>query len=259
MTNAQKTILTLTRAASVIADFSALSTAIAEGFKADANEAKTVQETARELAAQVKNELPAELPLATKLALVRATYADEFSTLSSTKGLDPLQAKRKSNASAGLTAAITCYIMADTPIQVAPPKDGKEATFKKAGELSYSAMRAAAAEVKTIAKEAEAKIETEAKLAAMSVEEKKVEQVKADIAAKAAQVKKAEEAKIAADKSALAVISSLDSQFAYIMGDADLRATLAAKLADHGYALTKSKQAPKEKGTLSDQLKALTK
>lgn len=254
-----KTILTLTRAANVIADFSAIGDALQAGFKADATEASVIQTTAKELAAQCKLELPAELPLATKLALVRATYAEEFSALASTKGLEPLQAKRKSNASAGLTSALTCYIMADTVIEVKPPKDGKPAETKKASELSYSAMKAAAAEIKTIAKEAEAKAETAAKLAAMSEAEKAEAQKVAAEAAKVAAAKKAETEKIAKDKCALAVISSLDSQFTYIMSDADLRGTLQTKLEAHGFTLAKSKKAPAEKGTLSDQLKSLAK
>jgi hypothetical protein len=252
-----KPVISIVREAASLSAITALQTAVAEGMQADRKESVAIQACAKILAAQVAT---LNLPLASKVATIKATYADEFAGLSSTKDIDDKQAaKRKSNAAAALNAARVCYVAQDMPVEVRPPADGKPAVFKPAQELSLSAMRAAAATVKETAKAAEAKAAAEAAIATMTPEMKAAAQAAAQAEAekKAKEAETARLATVAAHN--LEIVSDLAKYLPSILAQQDAREALDAALLNAGLVLSKSKKAPAERGSLSDQLKSLTK
>lgn len=251
-----KQVVSIAREAASLAAITGLQSAVKAAMQADGNEAAKIQACAKVLANQVTGLV---LPLASKVALIRATYADEFAQLASTKDLTKEQAKRKSNAVAGLVAALTCYCAADLPVETKAPADGKPAEFTKAAELpSLSAMKAAAATVKEMAKAEETKAATVATLAAMSAEDKAKAQADADKAAKAKADEIAEQTKAAVKAANAETIADLAKHLPEILSDADLRAQLEAAFLTHGLALAKAKAAPKS-GSMAEQLASLTK
>jgi hypothetical protein len=256
MTQATKTVVSIERSAPVIAFFGDVAEATSAAFRADGNESAKIQKLAQALAGQVES---LALPLSSKIALVKATYAQEFAGMASTKDLDKQLAKRKSNAVAALVAALTCYIAADTPVETKAPAEGKPAEFKKAGELSLSAQRAAAAEVKKVVADAEKKSATEAAIAAMTPEQKKATELKLAEIAAATAANVAKERQAAQLATATALVGSLAVQLDFIMTTPETNAKLNDLFAAHGFEIKKSKRAPAERGTLADQLKSLAK
>ena len=252
----EKTIISITREAASLAAITDLQGAVKAAMQADGTEAAKVQACAKVLAAQVSALV---LPLASKVALIRATYADEFAQLAATKDLTKEQAKRKSNAVAGLIAALTCYCAADLPVETKAPADGKPAEFTKAAELpSLSAMRAAAATVKETAKASEAKAATIAALAAMTPEQKAMETAKAAEAAKTKAADVAAQAAAATKAANAETVAEFLQFLPGIMADADTRGALETGLLAHGLKLTKAKAEPKA-GSMAEQLAGLTK
>lgn len=251
--NTTKTVVAIAREASSLEAITTLQEAVSAAMQADGKEASTIQACAKTLAAQVAH---LDLPLSSKVALIRATYADEFGALASTKDLTKEQGKRKSNAVAGLIAAVTCYCASDMPVEVAAPTDGKDAVFKKAGELSLSAMKANAATVKETAKAAETVVAQAAMLAAMTPEEK--------LAAQAASAQKASAAKAASDAAKATLIAEANAEtckefianLSGILASNDNREALDAAFLHVGLKLQKCKASPSGE-SLAAQLAAL--
>ena len=254
MNTQAKTVVSIAREAASLSAITDLQGAIKAAMQADGTEAAKIQACAKVLASQVK---ALDLPLASRVALIRATYADEFSALASTKDLTKEQAKRKSNAIAGLVAAITCYCAESCPVETKAPADGKPAEFKPAGELSLSAMKAAAATVKETVKAEEQKAAATVALAAMTPEqqaaEKAANETKTREAAAAALVAKN---KIIHEADA-GTIKELGTCLGRVLGTPDLRELLDAAFLVHGLKLSKAAKPSGE--TLAAQLASLTK
>ena len=145
------------------------------------------------------------------------------------------------------------------PVEIKAPADGKPAEFKPACELSLSAMRAAAATVKETAKAAESKAAAEAAIATMTPEMKAAAQAAAQVEAekKAQAAEAARLATIAAHN--LEVVAEFAKFLPSILSQQDAREALDAALLNAGLTLSKAKKAPTERGSLSDQIKSLTK
>lgn len=248
-----KTVVSIAREASALAAFTAVSSAIQHAMKADGNESAKIQDLAKRLAAQVAD---VALPLASKVALIKATYADEFAQMAATKDLTKEQAKRKSNATASLVAALTCYCAADLPVEVKAPADGKPAEFVKAAELpSLSAMKIAAASVKEMAKASEAKAAAEAAIKAMSPADKAKAQAEVKAQAEAKALELAAETAAAVKAANLHMIGELEKRLTHILADNDCRAELEAAFMLHGLQLAKAKRAPIS-GSMAEQLRS---
>jgi hypothetical protein len=201
-----KTILSIARDAEIITLFT-------DSAAADKSLNEKLAELATKLAKQVET---LEQPFATRVALIEATYAAEFKTLSANR-----------NTVATLRALIVAKVSADTKIEIKPPsKDGKTAAvFKTAADLTAGEAKKFAAEIKAA--------EAEAELTPEQVKEKE---------AAAAAAKKAEQEKYNAIATAAAKMKQEES-FAFVLSKA-ARPELIKRLAAEGIRLVKNGRAP---------------
>ena len=250
-----KTVVSITREGASLKAITSLQGAVAHAMQADGKEAASIQACAKVLADQVAG---LTLPLASKVALIRATYADEFTQLGATTGLTKEQAKRKSNVVASLNAALVCYCAADMPVEVKAPSEGKDAEFKPARDLSLSAMRANAAAVKETAKAQETQEAATAALAMMSAEEKAKVKAEAEKAAEDRAATVAEQNKAKAKKADGELVAELAKRLGGILADSENRSALEAAFLTHGLHIAKAKAQPKT-GSMAEQLATLTK
>lgn len=152
----------------------------------------------------------------------------------------------QSNMRQQFASSLVCFLNAGMKIEVAPPKDGKAATFKDVATLTAGEAKANAAAVRQAAAEATQK----AAIEALSPEDKTKAIAEALAAAEAAKAKKAEADKIAAKAEAAGVIKHFAAQYSRIV-EFGLVGELEAAFALQGLKISLTKLAGKPKDKLS--------
>jgi hypothetical protein len=236
-----KPVVSIARDAAVLVEFSNLTVVVDGEIKAGRARSSQIQSLALVLSNQVKS---LDLPLSSKLGLIKVTYADEFAEMGKTAGLDKEAAKVKSNTVAALNAAIVCYTAGAEPVVVKAAEADKPAVIKAAEDLSLSAMREHAAEIKETVKETEAAAAATAALAVMTPEQRKeTEAANAKKAAEAEAASTAKTAKIIAEANT-ATNAEFCKNLSGILAIPECRKLLEASFLTVGLRLEKCKAAP---------------